>query len=503
MEKFMTVFRKPVQENKAVEEYDQNLDSFDIDTEADVDDEDDTVNIKPLYLDDEPLSRELEYTPTKSVQIHYCLYKMVDDLNIPFLQFYMEKKEGEYSFPLFVTAEQGIDNEKSSDGVVDTEEDSEESTDDKLEPMEEPESAEDTVSMTPVEPESTEPVTTEPVTTEPVTTEPVTTETESTETESTGPVSTEPVTTEPVTTEPVTTEPVTTEPVTTEPESIEPVTTEPVSTEPVTTEPVTTEPVSTEPVTTEPVTTEPVTTEPESTEPVTTEPVTTEPVTTEHVTTEPVSTETDIIYNLCKEFFMKCTSLKEDESSKRYKGFVEIDTNNFVVVFNCTDLEINTENHDTANVILDEITNKKVIETPIAEFVTKFFEEHEYMKYVTDENNYPIPTPSCLYMVDIIDGNKENVIKSQNTMSILDIQVEHPIFGNIYLFSSKPLEINTQIGRYSVFTNKSLYMMNRDFELDENLREYKHEFDDFSVVCFFEEGVKYYAVYTQTVFMEI
>ena len=409
MEKFMTVFRKPVQENKAVEEYDQNLDSFDIDTEADVDDEDDTVNIKPLYLDDEPLSRELEYTPTKSVQIHYCFYKMVDDLNIPFLQFYMEKKEGEYSFPLFVTAEQGIDNEKSSDGVVDTEEDTEESTDDKLEPMEEPESAEDTVSMTPVEPTVEKPTVEETVSMTPV--------------------------------------------------------------EPTVEKPTVEDSVSMTPM--------------------------------EPVTTEPVSTETDIIYNLCKEFFMKCTSLKEDESSKRYKGFVEIDTNNFVVVFNCTDLEINTENHDTANVILDEITNKKVIETPIAEFVTKFFEEHEYMKYVTDENNYPIPTPSCLYMVDIIDGNKENVIKSQNIMSILDIQVEHPIFGNIYLFSSKPLEINTQIGRYSVFTNKSLYMMNRDFELDENLREYKHDFDDFSVVCFFEEGVKYYAVYTQTVFMEI
>jgi hypothetical protein len=444
MEKFMTVFRKPVQENKAVEEYDQNLDSFDIDTEADVDDEDDTVNIKPLYLDDEPLSRELEYTPTKSVQIHYCFYKMVDDLNIPFLQFYMEKKEGEYSFPLFVTAEQGIDNEKSSDGVVDTEEDTEESTDDKLEPMEEPESAEDTVSMTPVEPTVEKPTVEETVSMTPV-------------------------------------EPTVEKPTVEDSVSMSP-------TEPVTTEPVTTEPVTTDTVTTEPVTTEPVTTGPES---------------PELVTTETESTETDIIYNLCKEFFMKCTSLKEDESSKRYKGFVEIDTNNFVVVFNCTDLEINTENHDTANVILDEITNKKVIETPIAEFVTKFFEEHEYMKYVTDENNYPIPTPSCLYMVDIIDGNKENVIKSQNTMSILDIQVEHPIFGNIYLFSSKPLEINTQIGRYSVFTNKSLYMMNRDFELDENLREYKHEFDDFSVVCFFEEGVKYYAVYTQTVFMEI
>jgi len=464
MEKFMTVFRKPVQENKAVEEYDQNLDSFDIDTEADVDDEDDTVNIKPLYLDDEPLSRELEYTPTKSVQIHYCFYKMVDDLNIPFLQFYMEKKEGEYSFPLFVTAEQGIDNEKSSDGVVDTEEDTEESTDDKLEPMEEPESAEDTVSMTSVEPTVEKPTVEETVSMTPV----------------------EPTVEKPTIEDSVSMSP--TEPVTIGPESTEPVTTEPESPEPVTTEPVTTEPVTTEPVTTEPVTTEP---------------VTTEPVTTEPVTTEPVSTETDIIYNLCKEFFMKCTSLKEDESSKRYKGFVEIDTNNFVVVFNCTDLEINTENHDTANVILDEITNKKVIETPIAEFVTKFFEEHEYMKYVTDENNYPIPTPSCLYMVDIIDGNKENVIKSQNIMSILDIQVEHPIFGNIYLFSSKPLEINTQIGRYSVFTNKSLYMMNRDFELDENLREYKHDFDDFSVVCFFEEGVKYYAVYTQTVFMEI
>ena len=469
MEKFMTVFRKPVQENKAVEEYDQNLDSFDIDTEADVDDEDDTVNIKPLYLDDEPLSRELEYTPTKSVQIHYCLYKMVDDLNIPFLQFYMEKKEGEYSFPLFVTAEQGIDNEKSSDGVVDTEEDTEESTDDKLEPMEEPESAEDTVSMTPVEPTVEKPTVEETVSMTPV----------------------EPIVEKPTVEDSVSMTPM--EPVTTGPESTEPVTTEPESTEPVTTEPESIEPVSTEPVSTEPVTTEPVTTEPESTEPVTTEPV----------TTETESTETDIIYNLCKEFFMKYTSLKEDESSKRYKGFVEIDTNNFVVVFNCTDLEINTENHDTANVILDEITNKKVIETPIAEFVTKFFEEHEYMKYVTDENNYPIPTPSCLYMVDIIDGNKENVIKSQNTMSILDIQVEHPIFGNIYLFSSKPLEINTQIGRYSVFTNKSLYMMNRDFELDENLREYKHDFDDFSVVCFFEEGVKYYAVYTQTVFMEI
>lgn len=394
MEKFMTVLRKPFQEKKEVEEDEQNIDTYDIDT--DDDDEDEDIDIKHLYLDDEPLSRELEYTPAKSIRIHYCLYKMVNDLNIPFLQFYMEKKDGQYSFPLFVTMEEGIVSEEGKAHV----EDAEESMDEKLEPMEEPsvETSTETQPTTHVEP-SAEPQPMTPV-----------------------------------------------EP-SVEPQSMTPV-------------------------------------EPSA---------------------EP-STETDIIYNLCKEFFMKFTSLTEDESSKRYKGFVEMDPDNFVVVFDCTDIEINIENNDATNVILDEIINKKVIEIPITEFVTKFFEEHEYMKHVTDENNYSIATPSCLYMVDIIDGNKENVIKSQNTMSILDVQIEHPIFGNIYLFSSKPLENISEtipLGRYAVFTNKSLYMMNRDFELEDNLSEYKTDFENFSVVCFFEEGVKYYAVYRQSIFMEI
>lgn len=242
------------------------------------------------------------------------------------------------------------------------------------------------------------------------------------------------------------------------------------------------------------------------------------------------NTIVDKVYEKSEPFFMQLTNTSDDVSEKCYKGFIQSDDTTFFVVFDCNDtgdgLNLNMENNAPMMVILDEIIrNKKVLNIPIEPKILDFLNEHDYMKYITDNDNHPVSIPNCMYMVENINGVYENVEYEEgerraNVNSPIHTQVDHPIFGLVYLFSYIPLEnsdgqnitpsdetslpfLSGRYKRFAVFTQDTLYMMNQTYPLGENLAEYRADFDDFSTVCFYEDGIEYIATRKNGVFMEI
>lgn len=217
------------------------------------------------------------------------------------------------------------------------------------------------------------------------------------------------------------------------------------------------------------------------------------------------------MYELCSPFLMNYILTPESVTQESYKGFLEIDETNFVAVWNCTNLDFNLENQDGLFVILDEILKKeKLLGEPIDSQVGNLFREHEYMKFILDKDGHPVRIPSCMYQVEKNGVDYENSVYEEGVNwkteeSGFDSQLDHPIFGNVYLFSTDLVDTNTSqnVKRFAGFTQDVLYIMNKNFALEENLVANKEDFRDFTGVSFYENGVECMAFYTNGVFMEL
>jgi hypothetical protein len=196
---------------------------------------------------------------------------------------------------------------------------------------------------------------------------------------------------------------------------------------------------------------------------------------------------------------------------ENYKGFLDVGKNTFVMVIHTTSLEFTLENHEGRFAILDEILYKKNLSgEPIEPLVKTLFQEHEYMKFILDQNRHPLPLPVCLYAVEKKGMDYENSFYEEGSpiqfeQSGLDIPLEHPIFGSVFFFSTQPLESTTSptLKRFAGFLQDTLYILNKNFELEENLADKKDEFHDFSGVVFYEKGVEYVAFFNEESFLEL
>ena len=260
---------------------------------------------------------------------------------------------------------------------------------------------------------------------------------------------------------------------------------------------------------------------------------------------EPEENTTDAdgldMHELCSPFLMNYILAPESMTRESYKGFLEIDETNFVVVWNCTNLEFNLENQSGLFVILDEILHKDgLLGEPIDSKIGNLFREHEYMKFILDKDGHPVSIPICMYQVEKNGVDYENSVYEEGVNwkteeSGFDPQFDHPIFGNVYLFSTDLVETNSyqnvtplhienaqaasprslitapeggvlnvqRCKRFVGFTQDVLYIMNKNFALEENLVANKEDFRDFSGVSFYENGAECMAFYTNGVFMEL
>ena len=126
---------------------------------------------------------------------------------------------------------------------------------------------------------------------------------------------------------------------------------------------------------------------------------------------------------------------------------------------NCNDLEI----EKGVFVTMDEFLNKhSVLNGPIdPEAYQLFYDSSELMK-IKNKWGTMIKIPHVLYRCTFEDNKYENILdNSEDTFSIIDDRIEHPLLGNSFIFSVDPLQTDNvkSLKRYAVFTLKPVYLM--------------------------------------------
>jgi len=157
-----------------------------------------------------------------------------------------------------------------------------------------------------------------------------------------------------------------------------------------------------------------------------------------------------------QEFLDQISTFFTDETGspfviENYKGFLEINNNIFAIIELNQDLINGKEN--LFPIIIDEITIKRTIN--ISPLVLDLFTTNQILTRIGNK----VPLPRVLYLCKKEDGIYKNVYYEQEEVShytIINEQVLHPTFKNIYLFSEIPLPSETSIEfikRYVAFTD--------------------------------------------------
>ena len=136
---------------------------------------------------------------------------------------------------------------------------------------------------------------------------------------------------------------------------------------------------------------------------------------------------------------------------ENYKGFLEINNNIFAIIETNKDLLYVKEN--LRCIIIDEIINKRTL--TLSSNVLDLFTNNKILTKIGQD----IPPPRVLYLCKKEGGVYKNVYYEQQEVShytIINEQVLHPTFKNIYLFSEIPLPSETPIEfikRYVAFAD--------------------------------------------------
>jgi len=277
--------------------------------------------------------------------------------------------------------------------------------------------------------------------------------------------------------------------------------------------------------------------------------------------------ETKITFNNIPEnmdiddyFLDECSRLYNSRNDKpieniyeMYKGFVDIGNNNIIAIFeNKAFVESPSEKPENVlekppvsveeptlekpeNVlekppvsvegapskdsiwgILDEITIKnRILDIPVKQYIIDMFNEYQVLNNIKDSTDFPIERPIMLYQCNGTYKNYENNYYNENedrgkSISIIDERIEHDVFGNIYLFSTEPLEYNnlSKIKRYAAFINNTLYMLNKTNITKEELigdetDVSKLPFKTYHCISFKEDDKDYWSINTNHLFIEL
>ena len=154
-----------------------------------------------------------------------------------------------------------------------------------------------------------------------------------------------------------------------------------------------------------------------------------------------------------------------------YKGFIKSKTeiNVLYVFFDFGDLVIKSNDYHRSWAIIDEIRYvKKMLGFAIDPIISQLFKGNPGLTHIIDKNGFIIDTPYALYICkkDETTGVYVNIYSDDEDgeISIIEERTNHPIFGDFYLFSISPLDMqgresHFKIKRYVGFTNNPLYIL--------------------------------------------
>ena len=137
--------------------------------------------------------------------------------------------------------------------------------------------------------------------------------------------------------------------------------------------------------------------------------------------------------------------------------------------FDFGDLVIKPNDYHRSWAIIDEIRYvKKMLGFAIDPIISQLFKENPGLTHIIDKNGFIVDTPYALYICkkDETTGGYANIYSDDEDgeISIIEERTHHPIFGDFYLFSISPLDMqgresHFKIKRYVGFTNNPLYIL--------------------------------------------
>jgi hypothetical protein len=148
-----------------------------------------------------------------------------------------------------------------------------------------------------------------------------------------------------------------------------------------------------------------------------------------------------------------------------YKGFVEYGTNNIYAFFDFTGKTLAETKTPRSWAIIDEIiNNQSTLGYKINKDVYSLFYQNPKLIYIDDKDGYHIDPPIVLYLCKKEGDHYVNVVQDDpQVFSLYNERIEHPNFGDFYIFSLKPLESNTnavsQLKRFVGFTPNPTYIL--------------------------------------------
>ena len=181
--------------------------------------------------------------------------------------------------------------------------------------------------------------------------------------------------------------------------------------------------------------------------------------------------------NECMKFLLKFAKpLDETENddfmNEIYKGFTvsKNNDNSLYVVLNCNELHI----EKGLLVTMDELLNKhSVLNVSIEPDAYQLFYDYPGLMQIKNKWGTMIHNPQVLYKCTFEDNKYVNELSSsEETISIIDDRIEHPLLGNSFIFSVEPIQADNakSLKRYAVFTLKPVYLM-KDLSLLEKEQE--------------------------------
>jgi hypothetical protein len=255
----------------------------------------------------------------------------------------------------------------------------------------------------------------------------------------------------------------------------------------------------------------------------------------------------ELFLNKIIEQYQSITGKDREQSILAYKGFVEAEDYQVCAIFELEeDVNIEESNSgaqpisETAMVsesvvktsyvwiTLDEIINKRTcLDKPIAKNAYQMFNKNPSLAFMHYTNGKPIPIPTTFYICENDNaGTYKNSFYTEeekllNTQSLIDPSVEHPTFGPVYLFSTRPIEQDNvvHIKRYAVNIEDTLNILNKnqplnafiklehksdaEVEINANEEERNKTYEDYECICFYEGDIELWAVKNSFSFAEL
>ena len=232
---------------------------------------------------------------------------------------------------------------------------------------------------------------------------------------------------------------------------------------------------------------------------------------------ESANQEHTFFMNQCSQELLKVLPIhdifSEDILKQIYKGFIEYD-NTLCVVFDSTKIDEHViDESKYCWSIIDEIINsRKILDKEFDPEIIDMFIKTPYMMHIVDVNKQRVIYPFLLYIC--IKLTPESIFYNNalepntNSINIIDEQIDHPLLGSYYYFSSSPLEGTdlTRIKRYGVFTFDCKYIVtdiNTIQDKDEFTTNLDNDDDDNLSIYFKENGIQFWCIKTSEQFTNI